>query len=108
MSTIQAVKSTEAGGNGHQAGSEAAGQSSIENSKPAEAVQRVYVDVGEGVRVPVRKINLISGEPVFLYDTAGPQDHDIREGLSPLRDEWIRARGDCDVVAPGKTPRPRR
>ena len=72
MSTIQAAKSTEARGNGHQAASEAAGQSSIENSKPAEAVQRVYVEVGEGVRVPVRKINLISGEPVFLVRHGGP------------------------------------
>ena len=74
------------------------------NGKPAEAVERVYVEVAEGVRVPVRKINLTAGEPVYLYDTAGPQDHDIREGLPPLRAEWIRARGDCDEVAPLKSP----
>ena len=67
-------------------------------AKPAEAVERVYVEVAEGVRVPVRKINLTAGEPVYLYDTAGPQDHDIRAGLPPLRAEWIRSRGDCDEV----------
>ena len=54
--------------------------------------------------MPVRKINLTAGEPVYLYDTAGPQDHDIREGLPPLRAEWIRSRGDCDEVAPLKSP----
>ena len=40
----------------------------------------------------------------IVYDTAGPQDHDIREGLPPLRAEWIRSRGDCDEVAPRKSP----
>jgi phosphomethylpyrimidine synthase len=72
--------------------------------KPAEAVQRVYVEVAEGVRVPVRKVNLTDGETFFVYDTGGPQDHEIREGLPPLREAWIRGRGDCDEVAPLKDP----
>jgi phosphomethylpyrimidine synthase len=75
------------------------------DAKQSEAVQRVYVEVAEGVRVPVRKINLTDGETFFVYDTGGPQDHEIREGLPPLRDPWIRSRGDCDEVAPLKDPR---
>ena len=78
--------------------------SSGANGNPAAAVERIYIEVAEGVRVPVRKINLTVGEPVYLYDTAGPQNHDIRVGLPPLRAGWIRARGDCDEVEPLKSP----
>ena len=73
-------------------------------ANPDSAVQRVYVEVAEGVRVPVRKINLTDGEPFFVYDTGGPQDHEIREGLPPLREPWIRGRGDCDEVAAAERP----
>ena len=110
MSKIQAPNGQEANGNGHRGSQEPAVPSSKEPSsnggsgKPAEAVQRVYVEIAEGVRVPMRKINLTAGEPVYLYDTAGPQDHDIRQGLPPLRAGWIRSRGDCDEVAPLKGP----
>ena len=100
MSTIQAPTAQEANAAGRIANPSHNGA----DGKPAEAVERVYVEVAEGVRVPVRKINLTAGEPIYLYDTAGPQDHDIREGLPPLRAEWIRARGDCDEVAPLKSP----
>ncbi len=104
MSSIQAQTSQEGNGDGQHASEEsAAGSTDGANDKPAEAVERVYVEVAEGVRVPVRKINLTVGEPVYVYDTAGPQDHDIRDGLPPLRGEWIRLRGDCDEVAPLKS-----
>ncbi len=73
-------------------------------SQRSEAVQRVYVEVADGVRVPVRKVNLTDGGTFFVYDTGGPQDHEVREGLPPLRADWIRARGDCDEVAPLKDP----
>ena len=45
------------------------------------------------LRVPVREVTLTGGEPpVRLYDTSGPQGHDVREGLPKLRAEWIAAR----------------
>ena len=51
--------------------------------------------------VPMREVTLSGGEPPLqVYDTSGPQGHDVREGLPPLRREWIAARGD---MAP--TPR---
>jgi hypothetical protein len=56
--------------------------------------EKVYLDLGEGIRVPARKITLSNGEPPLLvYDTSGPQGQDVREGLLPLRGPWIRGRG---------------
>ncbi|MBD3868586.1 MAG: phosphomethylpyrimidine synthase ThiC [Acidobacteria bacterium] len=63
--------------------------------------KKVYVR-GEkhGIKVPMREIALTSPEPpVRLYDTSGPYtdpelELDIREGLPPLRQEWISERGD--------------
>lgn len=64
------------------------------------------------LRVPFREIELspsraIDGsieanEPVRVYDTSGPwtdaeQTCDVRQGLPPLRREWILARGDVEV-----------
>src|SRR4051812_4181189 len=50
------------------------------------------------IRVPVREIT-VSGDnpPVRVYDTTGPQGHDVRLGLPKLRQPWIDrrvARGD--------------
>jgi len=57
--------------------------------------RKVYVDGPLGVRVPMREIALSGGEPPLrVYDTSGPQGHDVRDGLPPLRLDWIRARGD--------------
>ena len=56
---------------------------------------------GPRVRVPVREITLSAGEPPLrVYDTSGPQGHDIREGLPALRRPWILSRQDVD-----ETPR---
>ena len=77
--------------------------------------RRVYVD-GElpGVRVPFREISqsqtrnfdntLVANPPVRVYDTSGPWgdpavDCNVREGLPPLRREWIAARGDVEEYA---------
>ena len=50
---------------------------------------------GRDVRVPMREIALSGGEPPLrVYDTSGPQGHDVREGLPPLRAPWIAARGE--------------
>src|SRR5437764_3768995 len=51
------------------------------------------IDGPHGVRVPMREIALSGGEPPLrVYDTSGPQDHDVTVGLPKLRASWIRAR----------------
>jgi phosphomethylpyrimidine synthase len=53
------------------------------------------------LRIPVREIGLSGGEPPLrVYDTSGPQGYDLRQGLPPLRRDWILARGEVDAVAP--------
>jgi acetyl esterase/lipase len=55
--------------------------------------QKVFVDGPQGVRVPMREVSLSKGEPsIRLYDTSGPQDHDVKGGLPKLRKEWVDAR----------------
>ena len=76
--------------------------------------RRVYVEgraQQQGVRVPFREVSLSptrqpdgrveENEPVRVYETAGPwgdpaERHDVRDGLPPLRREWIVARGDTE------------
>ncbi len=49
--------------------------------------------------VPMREIALSGGEPpLAVYDTSGPQGHDVRAGLPALRASWIRARGGVTEV----------
>ena len=56
--------------------------------------RKVYVE-GSRVRVPMREITLDGGEPPLrVYDTSGPPDVDVRQGLSKLRQDWILARGN--------------
>jgi phosphomethylpyrimidine synthase len=51
------------------------------------------------IRVPFREVALSGGEPpVRLYDTSGPQGHDVRKGLPKLRQEWIDARRRSGVI----------
>src|SRR2546423_960716 len=74
--------------------------------------RRIYIN-GEqpGVRVPFREIDqsatrnfrseLEENPPVRVYDTSGPYGDpsvatDVREGLKPLRREWIISRGDVE------------
>lgn len=74
------------------------------------ASRKVYVE-SEAIRVPFREISLspsremdgtmVENSPVRVYDTSGPwtdpeQKHDIRDGLSALRREWIIGRGDVE------------
>jgi phosphomethylpyrimidine synthase len=41
----------------------------------------------------MREVALSGGEPsIRLYDTSGPQGHDVRAGLPKLREPWIAAR----------------
>src|SRR5262245_61905439 len=54
---------------------------------------KVYVDGPQNVRVPMREIALGGGEPPLrVYDTSGPQNHDVTTGLPKLREPWIAAR----------------
>jgi phosphomethylpyrimidine synthase len=50
------------------------------------------IEVGE-LGVPVRRIEVEGGDgAVDVYDTTGPQGHDVRRGLPPRRAEWIARR----------------
>lgn len=54
-----------------------------------------------GVQVPMREIALTNGETVTVYDTSGPYTDpaaaiNIRQGLAPVRSEWVAARGDTE------------
>ncbi len=63
--------------------------------------RKVYVEQ-DSLRVPMREIALSGGEPSLrVYDTSGPQGHEVRDGLPRLREPWIRARrerGDTVVT----------
>jgi len=81
-----------------------------ETSFPAS--RRVYkVGQQSGVRVPFRQIrqhvtrtineSIEVNDPVYVYDTSGPwgdpvYQGDVRDGLPPLRREWILSRGDVE------------
>jgi phosphomethylpyrimidine synthase len=65
---------------------------------------KVYLEGPRGIRVPLREIALAGGEPPLrVYDTSGPEGHDVREGLPRLREVWIAGR---DVTSTGRTPSP--
>ncbi len=67
--------------------------------------KKVFVEGSRGIRVPMREIQLTGGEEPFrVYDTSGPRDLDVRAGLPPLRDEWIRSRGDVVDVTRSRVP----
>ncbi len=87
---------------------------------PLPASRKVYVQGSQdGVRVPFREITLSAGqhgqgnghangttEPptMCVYDTSGPYTDpqvavNIHQGLSPLRQAWIVARGDSEELS---------
>src|SRR6185436_1990141 len=63
------------------------------------ASRKVYLADGE-LQVPAREISVTGGNPpVRVYDTTGPQGHDVLKGLPRLRAPWIarrEARGDTN------------
>jgi phosphomethylpyrimidine synthase len=67
----------------------------VEGLAPIEGFPRsekIYVE-DQGLRVPMRRIHLSGGEPPFdVYDTSGPENHDLHQGLPKLRKPWIEAR----------------
>ncbi len=75
--------------------------------------KKVYVSgKTEDVRVAMREVitgDVVSGDSgedefkITLYDTSGPYtdpeaDIDVRRGLLPLREKWIRRRGDTEEL----------
>jgi phosphomethylpyrimidine synthase len=54
--------------------------------------KKIHVDGASGVRVPMREIELSTGETLRVYDASGPQGHDVREGLPKLREPWVAPR----------------
>lgn len=70
--------------------------------EPFPQSRKVYVPgAAPGVQVPMREIALTNGETVTVYDTSGPYtdpaaDINIRQGLAPVRSEWVAARGDTE------------
>ena len=49
----------------------------------------------------MREITLSGGEPPLrVYDTSGPQDTDVRQGIPRLRAEWIAERGGVGQSLP--------
>jgi phosphomethylpyrimidine synthase len=72
----------------------------------ASASRKIYLPGSRpDLRVPVREIALSGGEsPVRLYDTSGPYTDpnamiDLKRGLDPMRQAWIRERGDVEELA---------
>jgi len=56
--------------------------------------RKVYVE-SEGLRVPMREIELGGGEiPLRLYDTTGPEDIDVAIGLPKARAPWVKRRSE--------------
>src|SRR5262245_36307541 len=54
--------------------------------------KKIYVD-GSDVKVPMREISLEKGaSSIRVYDTSGPQDHDVAAGLPKLRAPWVGCR----------------
>jgi phosphomethylpyrimidine synthase len=63
---------------------------------PFTGSRKVYQEVN-GLRVPLRRVDLTNGEHVDLYDTSGPYTDpeatiDVQSGLSELRADWVAAR----------------
>jgi len=64
---------------------------------PIQGSHKVYLDGPDGIRVPVRRVELTNGEHFDVYDTSGPYTDsdaviDVHAGLPPLRAAWIAGR----------------
>ncbi len=71
---------------------------------PRVSSRKIYLEGRDGIRVPMRAVDLTDGTTHVLYDTSGPYtepgfEPDVRNGLPHVRDRWIDERGDVDVSA---------
>ncbi len=65
--------------------------------------RRVSLEGARGIRVPVREITLSGGEPPLqVYDTSGPREADLQQGLPALRRLWIAEREVDQTPAPSR------
>lgn len=82
--------------------------------QPFPHSKKIYVSgkIDPTIRVPFREIELSAtsayngtiehNEPARIYDTSGPVtdgmsfEHDITKGIRPLRESWIKSRGDVE------------
>jgi phosphomethylpyrimidine synthase len=70
---------------------------------------KIHVDGPQGVRVPMREIALDGGRSsTRVYDTSGPQGHEVKAGLPKLREAWVRARLEGWRAESDAQPRPSR
>jgi phosphomethylpyrimidine synthase len=76
---------------------------------PISGSQKVYRE-HDGIRVPVRRVNLTNGEHFDLYDTSGPYTDadakiDVQQGLPKLRQDWVEGREHATQMAHAKAGR---
>jgi phosphomethylpyrimidine synthase len=78
----------------------------IESIRPQQFPnsKKIYVEgKTDSVKVGMRQIKLTDGTSIAVYDTSGPYtdpnvEIDIKNGLAPLRLEWIKKRGDVEEL----------
>ena len=66
-------------------------------TRPITGSHKIYRDAGDGLRVPLRRVELTNGEHFDRYDTSGPYTDqaatiDVHSGLPRLRADWIAER----------------
>ncbi len=71
---------------------------------PIQGSHKVYLEGPDGIRVPVRRVELTNGEHFDVYDTSGPYTDseatiDVRAGLPKTRAPWIAQREPLDGAA---------
>lgn len=82
--------------------------------KPLPNSRKIYISGSSAdIRVPMREISQTDtvtqtgaekNPSIYVYDTSGPYTDpniaiDIRDGLYPLREQWIEARGDTELLS---------
>ncbi|WP_378734457.1 phosphomethylpyrimidine synthase ThiC [Nocardia brasiliensis] len=101
---------TVAASNGRPAGSAPRSEDGSEvidtvTTGPIEGSVKHYTEV-DGLRIPVRRVNLTNGEHFDVYDTSGPYtddtaDIDLEAGLPKLRDTWTKPEAVFDAASAG-------
>ncbi|MFP6581409.1 MAG: phosphomethylpyrimidine synthase ThiC, partial [Candidatus Hydrogenedentota bacterium] len=91
----------------------ASGQDELVTREPYPNSKKIYVQGSQpDIRVAMREIEqsptdvngtMVPNPPITIYDTSGPFtdpdiEIDVREGLAPLRQNWILSRGDVDEL----------
>jgi phosphomethylpyrimidine synthase len=62
--------------------------------------QKIFLQGGLGVSVPMREIALSGGEPsIQVPDTSGPLSIDPQLGLPKMREDWIRKRSGVEETS---------